>query len=1044
MAEMEAAMLKRRIDKYIRTAALSAMELDRAEDPVKLAYEIKKRNGLLTEADEKARKEAEAKERNKAEKGALRERALAAEESRRALQEQLQSLIQGLKAARDGLKYDRRRLRQEAEWALSDEKISKATNWKWWDNKAQSASRRGRDAIRRNDWNGAAQEKLNELHFAMMARVAKEYQDNIQKTLHGNPKIASPTDKDGAERYGILGLLNRIGRKENPLRMTEMSRYFVQHMAYQMGLSTKDGIQPVNHEGRPIPFTWAALAMELNPTQAMTADQAGGVYLGDDVIAPWLKTLFESDKKTIMSTMTYDHFMAAAKAMQIAYRVGRREYEGNTLRLHGKPVSFMEAAMALILTKWDHSKHDPKREKLTDNTLQRIAKKLGKAVDDLTLPEILFERLGPEWYELFYQTIDTASTKERTMMEAANTAMMENINRYTRKEWQSTRNDKKYTYGLDSHGMPIRYTKEQVLSMALNWGNDTNRARLLETVGGTRDELEAFIMDTLDDKDWDFVEGVWNHINSYWDDRNRVQKNLYGVPLGKVAGTTFTLPSGREIHGQYYPIKYDAETAVSTAERSVNEIIQQQMAGVSTFGLGMGSTKSRAGASGGQNVRLDLEVYLSHVAEAVHHIAMREASVDVYKLITMAPVKDALVERLGVDTYGILKQWAADQWHSPIDRMSSWERMLGTLRKNMTFAAMAYRASTALLNITNILPLMERMGPMGALRAVGEMYFGGAYREQRKFVMEKSSYMRGRQVNMDRDLAKEKKLPVGQHTWKATAMAQGISDKVNAFGYAAIVETDFLFSLPQWTAVYKDSVRELSGKLSAEEIDAEAVRRADKAVRETFGSGEVKDQPAVVKGKFLSQMLPFYSYTSLVLNQFIRAGYIAYDRKDFMPLLRTTLFWYVLGSFTEAAFREAFARASGDDKDDYWKRVMLSLAGGGPIGGIPIARDLVPWAAAKAMGMYQGDGKSDVAAMAVFEQISQAYSDLLSEKKTWLDVGRDVTRVTNRIYRGSDTVTDGFWSLLKLLTMDTEKTGMEVIASLALDKDVIQRKGTKE
>lgn len=1044
LAEMEAAMLKRRIDKYIRTAALSAMELDRAEDPVKLAYEIKKRNGLLTEADEKARKEAEAKERNKAEKGALRERALAAEESRRTLQEQLQSLIQGLKAARDGLKYDRRRLRQEAEWALSDEKISKATNWKWWDNKAQSASRRGRDAIRRNDWNGAAQEKLNELHFAMMARVAKEYQDNIQKTLHGNPKIASPTDKDGAERYGILGLLNRIGRKENPLRMTEMSRYFVQHMAYQMGLSTKDGIQPVNHEGRPIPFTWAALAMELNPTQAMTADQAGGVYLGDDVIAPWLKTLFESDKKTIMSTMTYDHFMAAAKAMQIAYRVGRREYEGNTLRLHGKPVSFMEAAMALILTKWDHSKHDPKREKLTDNTLQRIAKKLGKAVDDLTLPEILFERLGPEWYELFYQTIDTASTKERTMMEAANTAMMENINRYTRKEWQSTRNDKKYTYGLDSHGMPIRYTKEQVLSMALNWGNDTNRARLLETVGGTRDELEAFIMDTLDDKDWDFVEGVWNHINSYWDDRNRVQKNLYGVPLGKVAGTTFTLPSGREIHGQYYPIKYDAETAVSTAERSVNEIIQQQMAGVSTFGLGMGSTKSRAGASGGQNVRLDLEVYLSHVAEAVHHIAMREASVDVYKLITMAPVKDALVERLGVDTYGILKQWAADQWHSPIDRMSSWERMLGTLRKNMTFAAMAYRASTALLNITNILPLMERMGPMGALWAVGEMYFGGAYREQRKFVMEKSSYMRGRQVNMDRDLAKEKKLPVGQHTWKATAMAQGISDKVNAFGYAAIVETDFLFSLPQWTAVYKDSVRELSGKLSAEEIDAEAVRRADKAVRETFGSGEVKDQPAVVKGKFLSQMLPFYSYTSLVLNQFIRAGYIAYDRKDFMPLLRTTLFWYVLGSFTEAAFREAFARASGDDKDDYWKRVMLSLAGGGPIGGVPIARDLVPWAAAKAMGMYQGDGKSDVAAMAVFEQISQAYSDLLSEKKTWLDVGRDVTRVTNRIYRGSDTVTDGFWSLLKLLTMDTEKTGMEVIASLALDKDVIQRKGDKE
>ena len=136
-----------------------------------------------------------------------------------------------------------------------------------------------------------AEKKKLGLDKGLYITVAKEYQDNIQKTLHGNPKIASPTDKDGAERYGILGLLNRIGRKENPLRMTEMSRYFVQHMAYQMGLFTRDGIQPVNHEGRPIPFNWAALAMELNPTQAMTADQAGGVYLGDDVIAPWLKTL---------------------------------------------------------------------------------------------------------------------------------------------------------------------------------------------------------------------------------------------------------------------------------------------------------------------------------------------------------------------------------------------------------------------------------------------------------------------------------------------------------------------------------------------------------------------------------------------------------------------------------------------------------------------------------------------------------------------------------------------------------------------------------
>lgn len=58
--------------------------------------------------------------------------------------------------------------------------------------------------------------------------------------------------------------------------------------------------------------------------------------------------------------------------------------------------------------------------------------------------------------------------------------------------------------------------------------------------------------------------------------------------------------------------------------------------------------------------------------------------------------------------------------------------------------------------------------------------------------------------------------------------------------------------------------------MTVAEIDEEAVRLADKMVRETFGSGEMKDRPEVVKSRLLSQLLPFYSFTSLVMNQFIR------------------------------------------------------------------------------------------------------------------------------------------------------------------------------
>lgn len=304
--------------------------------------------------------------------------------------------------------------------------------------------------------------------------------------------------------------------------------------------------------------------------------------------------------------------------------------------------------------------------------------------------------------------------------------------------------------------------------------------------------------------------------------------------------------------------------------------------------------------------------------------------------------------------------------------------------------------------------------------------------------------MRGRQTNMERDFARERKLPVGQHTIKGVAMAEGALEEVNSFGYWAIVETDFMLSLPQWIATYKKTRQELSAKgITAEEIDAEAVRRADKAVRETFGSGEVKDQTAVMKSKFLGQITPFYSYTALVMNQFIRAGYIASDTGNPRKLIKTVFYWWILNAIAESALRQMMASASGDDREDYWQRLIYSFSGAGPVGGVPIARDIVPWMAAKSMGLYKGDGKSEISALAVADDAMQVWSDLMAEDPSWLNVGRDATRVGNRIVGASDTLTDGFWSLLKLLTTDTDKTALEIIASFILDKD-IQKKGGKK
>ena len=177
-------------------------------------------------------------------------------------------------------------------------------------------------------------------------------------------------------------------------------------------------------------------------------------------------------------------------------------------------------------------------------------------------------------------------------------------------------------------------TKETLLTMALNWGTDSNRERVVETYGLDHRNIEKILFKYLNDKDWDFVEAVWKHINSYWPERNIVQNNLYGIPLGKVPGRKIILPDGRKINGMYYPIKYDAELTSKTKDREINDIIRKDMLGRTTFNIGMGSTKSRAQSSGGQYLRQDLDVYLDYINESINHIAMRETTADIYKLLS--------------------------------------------------------------------------------------------------------------------------------------------------------------------------------------------------------------------------------------------------------------------------------------------------------------------------------------------------------------------------------------------------------------------------
>lgn len=1037
LAEIEQNAMKRKLRQYARIATASLIELDRLDPNMegkvskKILYDIKKRNGFLSEEEKLKEEKAEQKKAKQATIEEINE-----------LKIKLRNTVDGLKTSQDSMLISPYELKAQARAFLYGKEIYKATNYRWWARKAASEGEKAAYFLKRGRWEEAARAKGRQSRFAMNAQVAHEYDDHVKHTLHGNPKASTNTlDKDGMEKYGLVGLINRASKATNNIRMPGNIRYFINHLAYQLGLITTDGRAPLGMDGEPAPFDWANLNNELDPTAAMEGDKPG------DAVPQWIKKIFDDNNQTNLRELTVIDFDELVEVFKKIYKTGRREYEGNTfVNEKGESLSFEEAE-DIIMAEIKAEKENPLYKKLAEKKWKKTKKEIGKWVADLALPEIIIERMGPKTYDLIYKMMDKAFAKKRLLKEQAELELKKVMNIYDRETFRKIRNDKIYEINKVDH-KPVMVTKETLLTMALNWGTDSNRERVVETYGLDHRNIEKILFKYLNDKDWDFVEAVWKHINSYWPERNIVQNNLYGIPLGKVPGRKIILPDGRKINGMYYPIKYDADLTSKTKDREINDIIRKDMLGRTTFNIGMGSTKSRAQSSGGQYLRQDLDVYLDYINESINHIAMRETTADIYKLLSRKDLAEAISQKYGVDAHRRLQRWASDCWHDPVDKLTAWEQRLNRLRHNFTMATMAYRTSTALLNFANLPLVMEKMGALNMARGLSTIYLGGVknYRQQRDFILSKSTFMRDRATNMDRDLARGLKLKEGQDVSKLTSKAHAVKEEVDRFAYSLISETDFMLSLPEWIQTYNNTIAQLQIEkpfMTVAEMDEEAVRLADKMVRETFGSGEMKDRPEVVKSRLLSQLLPFYSFTSLVMNQFIRGGYDIVDGRGPMKLMRAMLFWYILGSVFEGALRSLVDSATGNDKYSFLQRQGYSFASNGPIGGIPVAREVIPGLYSLFAGMYSDGGKMSVTGLNIFEDVFQTAMAIKSDKKDWIDVGQAGTKVFNKVTGLSDTLTDALWAIARLTTTDTDATAWEALFSIIFDRR-IKKKGEKK
>lgn len=951
------------------------------------------------------------------------------------LKDSLNDVIHGLNQARDMVQGSDMAMLRLAREEMDAMKVSEATTWRHYEIKAKAASHRADQYMSAGSFEQAVMEKANAQKFYAMARAAKDNADYIRRAMAGE---SGSLDMNGQEIYGIKGILKQLGRADHPVRMGPHARYFIQHLAYNLGMTDRDGRPPLDDKGNPVPLNWAYIYRDLSPDYATGQNTAPKP---DELVAPWIRAIVDGkDRIQYDKDLTMAQFRDINEAIRAVNKVSRRDYEANTLTdTDGSVIAISDAAARLVKSLPHRENWDAEQERNDQNRKGRGKEMLSDALLSLTKIETLLRNMGDDWMQFIYKPIDRASRRELTMQQEACREFARIYHMYSNTEWRKMRSQKLYAVGSVE-----RFTKEQLLVMALNWGNQEGRQRVLDEANrhvkneaqkANEATIEDIFSRALSNKDLDFLEAIWSQLEQYWPERNKVQERLYGSGMGRVRAKPYTI-NGRKVSGGYYPIVYDPQLTTQTNEMELDDIVKTQLSGSSTMGIGMGSTKKRVKQVKNQILYKSLDVWPSAVNEAIHHICMREAVTDVYKLISHPDVEAAVQENYGMKTYASIKQWAKDCWKTDVQKTDKISRMLENMRRNTTFAVMAYRNSTAILNGLNILPMMNHIGVWNTVKAMvnfGIGFYKGTptYNRNRRFVMEHSPFMADRINTIDKDMQQKMRLTMPKNTSRAGQKARIARDALNRYGYFFITETDLMCSLALWKYQYEESLRQQidAGKTDEKLMRDQALFEADQAVRDVLGSGMVKDQAELQrKNGLVAQITPFYSYCNTVMNALIDAGY-KWKSGNRLAMFNAMLYWIVLNSVFEQLYRSA---VSGDDLDKLLKKMGVKFMTN-TVQGIPVVRDAAEIIGNHMFGLPNYDS-SNVLAVSAVDELMKASKAASSKNQDATDVARAANRALNRFVGLPDTLTDGFWAIMRFSMIDTDRSLAALANAVIFDR----------
>ena len=383
-------------------------------------------------------------------------------------------------------------------------------------------------------------------------------------------------------------------------------------------------------------------------------------------------------------------------------------------------------------------------------------------------------------------------------------------------------------------------TRWEAIGVALNSENPGNVERLMKGNLYSRKQIEE-IKDKLTNEEKQFVDDVFDLINSYWSEIESNMIKAVGIKPKKITS------------GKYFPIKPDYSQDVDAQMREAQKDLMQEM--FSRAFLEKGFTEPRVGGKGAVDLNI-LPVILKHLQDVIHYNAFVLPMRDVQKIIYHPRFKKAIIDIMNEPTYNEFKAWLADAVNpKSLMPRNIFEVLASITGRNATAAILGWKTSVSLLQGGSFSQTIKEIGVINSARGV--IKFWRHPFEVTEFVYANSPEMKNRSILWDRELKN------WLETKQAKQILHGLPRGAKTTLFIMMRGVDFVTVMPSWIAEY-------DVQISIHGDNQKAKEESDSLIRRSQPMASKKDLPRMLRGNAFQNLFSmFKSFYVTMHNQIV-------------------------------------------------------------------------------------------------------------------------------------------------------------------------------